>query len=173
MKTADLSADSDSSFESQASFDLTPQPKAQETEELHKRIAFLQSFDFFRNPGLTAAVLLPVAMNMTLLKFRYGEFVQRAGTVPDGMFLIKSGQCVLGLTRVAYREKRYQDIPGSRRPIHDRHPLFSDFDPENSLLNGVKVRDRAFQNERIYVTEDGKQLKNQIAFEDIVSCLLF
>ena len=112
---------------------------------------------------------MPVAMNMSLLKFRYGEFLHRAGAVPEGMFLIKSGQCVLGLTRVAYRSKNYRDIPGSRRPIVDPHHLFSEFDPENSLLNGVKQRDRAFQNERIYVGEDGKQLKNEIAFEDIVS----
>ena len=155
-KAPDLSADSSSFTSVEAGFDLPAQPKEQETEELHKRIAFLRSYDFFRGPGLTAAALMPVAMNMTLLTFRYGEFVQRAGTVPDGMFLIKSGQCVLGLTRVAYREKRYQDIPGSRRPIFDPHPLFSDFDPENSLLNGVKQRGRAFQNERIYVSEDGK-----------------
>lgn len=84
--------------------------------------------------------------------------------MPKGMYLIKSGQCILGLTRVAYRDKQ----AGSRKPIESKNPLFDNYDPENSLLNGVKQRDRAFQNERIYVAEDGKPLKNQIAFEDIL-----
>ena len=116
---------------------------------------------------------MPIAMNMHLLKFRYGEFLHKAGQIPRGMYLIKSGQCILGLTRIAYRDKNWEGIPGGRKPISSSNPLFNDYDPENSLLNGVKQRDRAFQNERIYVGEDGKPLKGQIAFEDIVSAIIF
>ena len=64
-------------------------------------------YDFFKHPGLNKGALMPIAMNMHLLKFRYGEYLQKAGQVPRGMYLIKSGQCILGLTRVAYRDKNW------------------------------------------------------------------
>lgn len=44
---------------------------------------------------------MPIALNMTLLKFKYGAILQREGQVPEGLFLIKSGQCKVALTRIA------------------------------------------------------------------------
>ena len=81
---------------------------------------------------------------MQLVKFKYGEFLTREGEVPDGMFIIKSGQCICGLSRTAERPLHFEDIPGQRKPIVDRHPLFHRFDPENSLLNNVENPDRVF-----------------------------
>ena len=60
------------------------------------------------------------------------------------MYIIKSGQCVVGLSRTATRPKKFSDIPGKRMPIHDRYPLFNEFDPENSLLSGVEIPNRVF-----------------------------
>lgn len=36
-------------------------------------------------------MLVPVALNMTVVQFKYGEFLTREGDIPPGMFLIKSG----------------------------------------------------------------------------------
>ena len=90
--------------------------------------------------------MLPVAVNMMLVKFKYGEFLTRGSEVPPGMYIIKSGQCIVGVSRTATRPKNYQDIPGSRKPIVDKHPLFNNYDAENTLLNSVEIPDRVFQN---------------------------
>jgi hypothetical protein len=76
-------------------------PKDYFVDDLNKRLFFLQSFSFFRD--LKAKMLVPVALNMTVVQFKYGEFLTREGDVPPGMFLIKSGQCIVGLSRLSTR----------------------------------------------------------------------
>jgi len=129
-------------------------------DELNKRLTFLQSFHFFRD--LKSKVLVPVALNMSIVKFQYGEFLTREGEVPPGMYLIKSGQCIVGLSRISTRLKNYRDIPGQRKPIPDKCKMFNHFDPENSLLNNVEMQDRVFQNGRIYVDKNGEQIRDKI-----------
>ena len=104
---------------------------------------------------------------MTVVKFSYGEFLTRAGDWPAGMFLIKSGQCIVGLSRTNTRPKNYGEIPGHREPIHDKNGLFHKFDPENSLLNNVEMQDRIFRNQRIYI-ENNKQIRDKIMYHDFV-----
>lgn len=43
---------------------------------------------------------MPIALNMSLLRFRYGQVLQSEGEIPDGLYLIKSGQCKVALRRV-------------------------------------------------------------------------
>ena len=95
-----------------------------------------------------------MAINMSVIKFKYGEFLTRVGDRPAGMYLIKSGQCIVGLSRTAKRDKHWRDIPGHREPINDKLELFNKFDAENTLLNNVEIQDRVFQNGRIYVEDD-------------------
>lgn len=121
-----------------------------------------------RVQDLKKKVIFPVAVNMHLVKFKYGQFLTREGQIPPGMFLIRSGQCIVGLARTSTRVKDYNDIPGHRKPVQDRHPLFNEFDPENSLLNNVEMTERVFQNGRIYVGTDGKQIRNNICYHDIM-----
>ncbi len=46
---------------------------------------------------------------------------------------------------------------GERKRITDKsNPLFIDYDPENSLLNEPKTRNKALQNNRIYVDDKGE-----------------
>ena len=104
---------------------------------------------------------------MSVVKFKYGEFLTREGQVPQGMYIIKSGQCIVGHSRTATRPKHYEDIPGQRKPIVDKHPLFNNYDPENTLLNNVEMPDRVFQNQRIYVEND-KQVRNKIIYKDFL-----
>ena len=138
------SKDAISSIESVAASQegIPGEPKDFIADELNKRLQFLQSFDIFRD--LKSKVLVPVALNMALVTFRYGEFLTREGEVPRGMHLIKSGQCIVGLSRTSSRPKNYRDIPGQREPLVDKHRLFHRFDPENSLLNNVEMQDRVF-----------------------------
>ena len=110
-------------------------------------------------------ILVPVAVNMTLERFKYGEFLAKANVRPSGMYLIKSGQCIVGLTQVSSRAKNYREIPGSREPIVDKNSLFNRFDPENSLLNNIEIQDRVFQNGRIYV-ENNAQIRDKIMYHD-------
>ena len=110
---------------------------------------------------------MPVAVNMTVERFSYGEFLAKEGEVPAGMYIIKSGQCIVGQSRLASRPKNYRDIPGSRKPVNDKYALFDKFDPENSLLNNVSMPDRVFQNQRIYV-ENNQQIRDKILYHDFV-----
>ena len=112
---------------------------------------------------------MPIAINMSVIKYKYGEYLIRAGEVPKGMLMLFKGQCNVGSQRIAYREKKAEHVAGGRGPIIDNNSLFYHFDPENSLLNEVSNDERIFQNSRIYVTEDGKQIRDQVAFRDIVS----
>jgi hypothetical protein len=49
--------------------------KDYEVDELNKRIAFLQNFTFFS--FLSAKQLMPIAVNMNLIKYKYGEYLIR------------------------------------------------------------------------------------------------
>jgi hypothetical protein len=63
-------------------------------------------------------------------------------------------------------------VVGERRLIKDKHPLFNNFDAENSLLNNVRIPNKVVQNVRVFVNEDGEQVKNQIQYESLVSLSL-
>lgn len=102
---------------------------------------------------------MPVAANMQPRFFSFGEYILREGEIPKGLHLIKSGQCKVACTRIAERVyKGNYDLNkklAERSKINDKlHPLFADYDPENSLLNEVKNnQSKAFQNDRLYVSE--------------------
>ena len=112
-------------------------------------------------------LLLPVAANMTSVSFKYGKFLTREGQVPAGMYLIKSGQCIVGLSVTARRSKNCEDIAGKRKPVLDQHPLFNNFDPDNTVLSTVEMPDRIFQNQRIYVDRN-KAVQKEIIYKDFL-----
>ena len=85
---------------------------------------------------------MPIACNMIPKSFSFGEFILKEGEIPKGLYLIKSGQCKVGSTRIAERPiKGDFDLNkklGERKKITDKsNPLFHEFDPENSLLNVI------------------------------------
>jgi hypothetical protein len=60
--------------------------------------------------------------------------------VPKGLYIIKTGQCKVASARIAERKFRgnydLNQKLGERKKVTDKqHPLFYDYDPENSLLN--------------------------------------
>lgn len=58
-------------------------------DEIGRKIKFLQSFDFFKDFGKKS--LMPIAVNMQQVNFSYGDYIQREGIAPKGLYLIKSG----------------------------------------------------------------------------------
>ena len=69
-------------------------------------------------------------------------------------------------------EQRAHDLEAfaSRRKLmKDKNPLFNQFDPDNTLLNNVKMSSKVAQNARIYVNEDGEQVKGVIQYESLMT----
>ena len=63
--------------------------------------------------------------------------------MPKGLYLIKSGQCVVCRLKVSIRDHKLNEIHGMRRVLKDKHPLFNEFDIENSLFNSCKIGNKA------------------------------
>jgi CRP-like cAMP-binding protein len=114
-------------------------------------------------------LLMPIAVNMQQVNFGFGDYIQREGTVPKGLYLIKSGQCNVSKVVIETREHNVEALVGRRKLVKDKHPLFNNFDPDNSLLNNVKMSTKVAQNARIYVNEDGEQVKGVIQYENLIT----
>ena len=113
---------------------------------------------------------MPIALNMTQVNFRYGDYLLREGEVPRGLFLIKSGLCNVSRIVISSRKQCYfNDTKCKRRQREEKHPLLNNYDAENTLLNNVKLTTKVSQNSRVYVDSQGKQVKDQIQFENLVS----
>ena len=129
----------------------------EEVDELNKKIAFLQSIPLFEE--IESTLLMPIACNMMPYSFNFGEFIIREGQIPQGLIIIKSGQCKVACRRISERAIVAGDglnkKLGEKKKVNDKHPLFQQYDPDNSILNEVKSLDRAFQNDRVYVSTSG------------------
>jgi hypothetical protein len=94
---------------------------------LNGKIRFLQAIPLFRD--VEAQYLMPVACNLKMKTFSFGDYLIREGEVPEGLFIVKSGQCKVASARIAERALQPRERRGGV------HPVLQDFDPENSLLN--------------------------------------
>lgn len=108
---------------------------------------------------------MPLAFNMNLSKFRYGEILQKEGTVPDGLYLVKSGRCRVVLSREATVLLRRENR--NKLTIDENNELFRNYDPELSLLNAIKDPNTMKQN-AIHHVEDGQQIREKLVYEDII-----
>jgi len=100
-------------------------------------------------------VLLPIASNMQQVNFAYGDFLIKEGEIPRGLFLIKSGICHASKSLIRTRPYYAAQVPGAKKMILDPNPIFNKYDPDNTILNGVKRTDKAFQYSRMYLDESG------------------
>lgn len=101
---------------------------------------------------------MPIASNMQQINFTYGDFLIKEGEIPKGLYIIKSGICNTTKSRICSRPHNAAQVPGAKKLILDPNPIFNKYDPDNTILNGVKRSDKAFQNARIYLDELGQQL---------------
>jgi len=85
------------------------------------------------------------------------------------MVLIKSGLCTVGKVTTASRKFDIVETQGLRKVLKDSNPLFNNFDPENSLFNLTKSHNKAVQNVRVFVNDQGEQVKDEVLYENIVS----
>lgn len=106
-------------------------------DELNQKIALLQSIPLFEE--IDAQLLMPIACNMMPYEFSFGEYIIKEGELPKGLYIIKSGQCKVASTRIAKRQyKGNYDLNkklGEKKKVKDKHPLFNEYEPDNSLLN--------------------------------------
>jgi CRP-like cAMP-binding protein len=58
---------------------------------------------------------MPIAVNMQQVNFSYGDYIQHEGKVPKGLYLIKSGQCIVGKSEIAKRSHDPENLPGGRK----------------------------------------------------------
>ena len=93
---------------------------------------------------------------MTQVNFRYGDYLLKEGEVPQGLYLIKSGLCNVSRIVISSRKKFLTETSGRYRKREENHPLLSNFDAENTLLNNVKLTTKVSQNARVYVDKSGK-----------------
>ncbi len=70
---------------------------------------------------------------------------------------------------IEQREHNVEALVGRRKLVKDKNPLFNKFDPDNSLLNNVKMSTKVAQNARIYVTDAGEQVKGVIQYENLMT----
>lgn len=106
--------------------------------ELNANIAFLQSIPLFED--VDAKFLMPIACNMNIRMYSFGEYIVKEGQIPDGLYLMKKGQAKIATMRIAKRDiKNIEQINkklGDKKRIKDKsNPLFNDFDTDNTLLN--------------------------------------
>lgn len=85
---------------------------------------------------------MPLAANMMSLTYAFGECILKEDEIPKGLYLIKSGQCKIAKRRIADRLLQSgSDLKnrklGEKKKFKDRHPLFNEFDPDNSILNVI------------------------------------
>ena len=99
---------------------------------------------------------MPIAVNMQQVNFSYGDYLQREGEVPKGLYLIKSGQCNVSKVIVSRRKQPPPEIKGWQRQTNEKIPLLKQFNADNSLLNNVKLSSKVAQNARVFVTETGE-----------------
>jgi hypothetical protein len=90
--------------------------------------------------------------------------------VPKGLYLLKTGQCIVGKFEIAKRNHNPSHLPGGRKLIKDtKNQLFNEYDMENTLLNNVKQQNKSYQNNRIFVSEKGEQIRGEVHYENLVS----
>ena len=105
---------------------------------------------------------MPIAVNMQQVNFRYGDYLQKEGEVPKGLYLIKSGQCNVCKVIVSSRKQPPAEVKSWQKRTNEKIPLLQNYNADNSLLNNVKLSSKVSQNARIFVTETGEQVEGEI-----------
>ena len=65
-------------------------------------------------------ILLPIANCIEKKKFSLGEFILKEGEVPNGMYMIVKGQCIVGSKKLNIRSKQqigYERYKEVKKPI--------------------------------------------------------
>ena len=162
---------------------------------LEQRLEYLAQIEIFQ--GIDIHVLLPIANNLEVKRYKYGEFILREGQAPKGLFMITKGQCRVGSEQISMRSKDIYPEGGHHKEkhnsfkikgnFHDMENKINIFDKGNHLASGraddskepkdlsvalevlrLQNDDRVFQNDRIYYDEKGHKINDHIVYKDFV-----
>lgn len=96
-------------FQPGCSEEMTDENAKFRSNELGHKIDFLrETFDAFKK--IPDIKLMPIALNMQQVNFGFGDYLQKEGEVPKGLYLIKSGQCRVCKTKVSTRPCNPKEI---------------------------------------------------------------
>ena len=65
--------------------------------ETHECLKFIKQIEVFKTISLLS--MLPIASKLKKQKFKLGQEILRAGTVPQGLYIIQTGQCKVGMVK--------------------------------------------------------------------------
>jgi signal-transduction protein with cAMP-binding, CBS, and nucleotidyltransferase domain len=87
-------------------------------EDFEKILIFLKQLPLFKDQGMH--ILLPIANCIEKKKFSLGEFILKEGEIPNGMYMIVKGQCIVGSKKLNIRSKQqvgYERFKEVKKPI--------------------------------------------------------
>lgn len=104
------------------------------------RISFLSKIDLFE--GIDLHVLLPLANNLEVRKFKLGEYILREGQEPKGLFIVTRGQLRVGSEQINTRSKDLFPLGRLRRKLRNFKFRGNFHDMEDKIA--TVFRDNAF-----------------------------
>jgi CRP-like cAMP-binding protein len=61
----------------------------------------LRKIDIFSD--IDMFILLPLASNIQIKKYKKGEYIVKAGEKPEGLIIVKEGSCIVCAEKIAMR----------------------------------------------------------------------
>ena len=155
---------------------LTPSSQAYQC-----RIEFLRQIDLFSE--LPLYILLPLASNIQVLHFKMGEYILKAGELPEGLMIVNSGQCLVCAEKLAMRSKKasqYKRIQVKKRNVvtnptgsvtteKKKERMRNEVEQywAESLLT-VNGKGKTWQNEEVLVDDKGRRMGDMAVYKDLV-----
>ena len=66
-----------------------------------ERLNFMNKIDLFK--GINRNHLLPLISNLIIKRYRKGQYIQKEGHEPEGLTIIKEGNCLVCTEKLAVR----------------------------------------------------------------------
>ena len=127
--------------------------------KLKPDIEFIQTIEYFSD--LCDSDIFPLINNMKKLKFGYGEYIIREGEIPRGMYIIRSGLCMLCIESIGTRE-------GTNITADS---LFEDKLSTKKTVDKMMMP-KGFSNNILYKETSKSFLKDKIIYHNLVYVIL-
>ncbi|CDW86496.1 cyclic nucleotide-binding domain containing protein [Stylonychia lemnae] len=160
-----------------------------------ERINFLRQLDIFAD--IDMYILLPLASNIKVKKYKHGEYIVKAGDLPDGLIIVTEGQCIVCAEKLAMRANQPSEYSrlrpmnpnvktnptNSSQMILDKEQLKSknlkqmmikgttsqaDMKYYSDSLAQVNTNHKGYQNEQILVDDKGRRMKDFTVYKDLM-----
>ena len=78
-------------------------------EDFQQRLDFIKAIDIFKNVSLFS--LLPITNNLVRKTYKLGEVILFKGEVPEGLYLVRSGVCKVGVDQITPLQEAKVECP--------------------------------------------------------------